>query len=907
MGKEKISLGSKPENKTPQRPKSNIDSEAKAYKELQYWVDRVTKDLEKFGKNSEEAVYSNEKYRKAQEQYNKVLERKMFDRSRAIITTIPYQQYKSTQMKAMLRQQRLMESAVVKGMKRKMERSSELREGLEKVLSPIDDLFGGIFGELTSFISKSKDMVVGTYKIFTGTKDFFLGGKKDKQYDVARENLEKLEELSQKVGLSEKVQETIKRVLDNANVAADSANTWSEKRYILTEAANKANEIYYKEILSQGNKVYDGNQQSLEAIEKALNKIAKEGNFVVKRPKEKKESIPTEKQFTSTEQLEEVRLDSRQKRGKKRREARNRTQEIVSKSSDDSGKISGKSAEILSGEVAKLKNKSAGTGKEDKGPTEPGMFDIPQFFSPFERGSTAGPIERLYVRTKELIVEGGKQGVGGIGQSTEKKSSIKDLIKGSSIGKKLGLDKEGSFTDIIKEKLTEKVLDKMGGKVFGKGAGKAIGGGLSKLAGPVGGVIAAGAAGIAIGTILNKTIVDPMVQSVTGKWEKERVSKEDAEMNAKVADLKRRKDENILRKKQQTVTDVNIKKENNLVKIKEDIQTEDKKQLKQMKEVSEDGFFAKLLRGVFGGGGNRTSKDVPQTGPSAVQGGEGKVSLSNVEEAQYIAKAKGKGISFKGGKGLTQEQKTKIAAAGAQYGIDPKALEAMAMMESGGNPNAVSKTGAVGMYQFTKGTAEEMGLTNRYDETANIVAGARLYAKNRDTLRKKLKREPTTNEIYLAHQQGAGGASQIIRAAETGNESLISTDVRRNMNLNNGTGLTSKQFIGLQSSKLASAAGATGITVPTQVASTPTQVSKNELQKTTINETAKAIKKVENKNAKLEVANQEKLATVMTENKDAISNIKPEGGKTIVMNSSNNTGQYIDSDKIFSMMGLVYG
>lgn len=160
------------------------------------------------------------------------------------------------------------------------------------------------------------------------------------------------------------------------------------------------------------------------------------------------------------------------------------------------------------------------------------------------------------------------------------------------------------------------------------------------------------------------------------------------------------------------------------------------------------------------------------------------------EEQKAIKEAQANGERFRGGQGLTQETKDKITATAEKYGIDPKHLMTMAQMESGGNPNAVSSTGASGLFQFTGGTGKQYGITNRFDQDQNIDAAARLYKDNAASL-KKQGIEPTLNNIYLAHQQGAGGAGQIIRASE--GKGQISETVARNMGLNVGGNESSAQ------------------------------------------------------------------------------------------------------------------
>ncbi len=51
-----------------------------------------------------------------------------------------------------------------------------------------------------------------------------------------------------------------------------------------------------------------------------------------------------------------------------------------------------------------------------------------------------------------------------------------------------------------------------------------------------------------------------------------------------------------------------------------------------------------------------------------------------------------------------------FAQAGAKWGISPKILAAVAQAESGGNPNAVSRSGALGLMQFMPTTARSFGI-----------------------------------------------------------------------------------------------------------------------------------------------------------------------------------------------------
>ena len=84
-------------------------------------------------------------------------------------------------------------------------------------------------------------------------------------------------------------------------------------------------------------------------------------------------------------------------------------------------------------------------------------------------------------------------------------------------------------------------------------------------------------------------------------------------------------------------------------------------------------------------------------------------------------------------------------------------------IESGGNDSARSPTGAMGRYQFIPSTwAQYGGGGDPRDPNAQEAAVRRLTADNASALAKGLGRAPTDGELYLAHQQGAGGALALL-------------------------------------------------------------------------------------------------------------------------------------------------
>lgn len=134
-----------------------------------------------------------------------------------------------------------------------------------------------------------------------------------------------------------------------------------------------------------------------------------------------------------------------------------------------------------------------------------------------------------------------------------------------------------------------------------------------------------------------------------------------------------------------------------------------------------------------------------------------------------------------------------ITDAANRYGVSPDALMRVAMIESGGNPAAKNpNSSAGGLFQFIDSTARQYGLSNKFDAAQSADAAARLMRDNATYLRKTLNREPTAGELYLAHQQGAGGAAKLLA-----NPNALAVDVigYEAVRLNGGApGMTAGQF-----------------------------------------------------------------------------------------------------------------
>lgn len=147
-----------------------------------------------------------------------------------------------------------------------------------------------------------------------------------------------------------------------------------------------------------------------------------------------------------------------------------------------------------------------------------------------------------------------------------------------------------------------------------------------------------------------------------------------------------------------------------------------------------------------------------------------------------------------------------ITGAAQRYGVDPQLMLAVAQIESGGNPRAQNpNSSAGGLFQFIDSTAKGYGLADRFDPAQSADAAARLTRDNAAHLARVLGREPTAAELYLAHQQGAGGAASLLADPSVPAASVVGADAVR---LNGGSdGMTAGDFAGLWGRKIADVLG----------------------------------------------------------------------------------------------------
>lgn len=102
-----------------------------------------------------------------------------------------------------------------------------------------------------------------------------------------------------------------------------------------------------------------------------------------------------------------------------------------------------------------------------------------------------------------------------------------------------------------------------------------------------------------------------------------------------------------------------------------------------------------------------------------------------------------------------------------RYGLPEGYLARTEILESGGGKMLYNKdTKAAGPFQIMPKTQKYLGVKDPYNVEESAEATARLAAQNRTSLQNRGIENPTAADLYGAHQQGAAGYANLVKAGD---------------------------------------------------------------------------------------------------------------------------------------------
>ena len=135
-----------------------------------------------------------------------------------------------------------------------------------------------------------------------------------------------------------------------------------------------------------------------------------------------------------------------------------------------------------------------------------------------------------------------------------------------------------------------------------------------------------------------------------------------------------------------------------------------------------------------------------------------------------------------------------------RYGLPDGYLARTEILESQGGKYLYNKdTKAAGPFQITPKTQKYLGVTDPYNVEQSAEATAKLAAQNKISLQQKGFENPTGADLYAAHQQGATGYANLVKAGDQPASKVVGKDA---VVLNGGDpNMSSSQFANKVTSK----------------------------------------------------------------------------------------------------------
>lgn len=99
--------------------------------------------------------------------------------------------------------------------------------------------------------------------------------------------------------------------------------------------------------------------------------------------------------------------------------------------------------------------------------------------------------------------------------------------------------------------------------------------------------------------------------------------------------------------------------------------------------------------------------------------------INEVNEARRVYTPSTNNVNNITGSATKSQILNMISQVSQKHGVDEKLIQALIKQESGFNPNAKSKAGAVGLMQLMPSTAKALGVQNPYNPVQNVEGGVK--------------------------------------------------------------------------------------------------------------------------------------------------------------------------------------
>ena len=185
-----------------------------------------------------------------------------------------------------------------------------------------------------------------------------------------------------------------------------------------------------------------------------------------------------------------------------------------------------------------------------------------------------------------------------------------------------------------------------------------------------------------------------------------------------------------------------------------------------------------------------------------ITGGEGFAkfgSYTQAEASRIVALKAAKANTGASG-GISEDIRNSIISKAHRAGLDPTEMLKVVSIESGGNPDAISSNGAIGLFQFTGATASSLGITDRFDINQNIDGGIELAIRNMKVAKNLGLDSTSAITIYLMHQLGPKSAKEVLLNAAKPNKGpvkslSVSTQKAISQNIGGSKAKSAKEYV----------------------------------------------------------------------------------------------------------------